>query len=126
VQRLPVDVQRQFKEMGIHLDLMDSINASATFNVLNEVYTYIHLHQPSWSHACISAPIFQTAMKVIAIYILICAFWSCFLRWRGQEGRVVLAALLPLGRNEDEAVKQVEEEDILKDMPRPQMTYPEP
>jgi hypothetical protein len=43
-----------------------------------------------------------------------------------QEGRVVLAALLPLGRQEEDVVKNGEEEDILKDMPRPQMTYPEP
>ncbi len=43
MQRLPVDVQKQFKEMGIHLDLMDSINASATFNVLNEVCMHTHL-----------------------------------------------------------------------------------
>ena len=42
-----------------------------------------------------------------------------------QEGRVVLAALLPLGRKEEDMQPSEEQEDILKDMPRPQMTYPQ-
>ena len=36
MQRLPHDVQLQLKKLGIHVELMDSVNAMATFNVLNE------------------------------------------------------------------------------------------
>jgi len=37
LQRLPPEVHLEFKKLGIHLDVMDSVNAGATFNVLNQV-----------------------------------------------------------------------------------------
>mmetsp|Transcript_60378 Transcript_60378/g.148535 ORF Transcript_60378/g.148535 Transcript_60378/m.148535 type:complete len:231 (+) Transcript_60378:201-893(+) len=78
LQRLPREVQVKLLELGIHVELMDSINASATFNVLNE------------------------------------------------EGRVVMAALLPLDPLGDRDLTKKEEpdDDILADMPRPKMRKP--
>mmetsp|Transcript_27167 Transcript_27167/g.52972 ORF Transcript_27167/g.52972 Transcript_27167/m.52972 type:complete len:282 (+) Transcript_27167:330-1175(+) len=76
VQRLPSELIDQIKKMGLQMEVMDSINAVATFNVLNE------------------------------------------------EGRQVVVALMPLEAKVEAAAKDDDEDDILKDMPRPKMSRP--
>mmetsp|Transcript_17131 Transcript_17131/g.39494 ORF Transcript_17131/g.39494 Transcript_17131/m.39494 type:complete len:308 (+) Transcript_17131:314-1237(+) len=76
IQRVPDALQMQFKRMSVNVEVMDSVNAVATFNVLN------------------------------------------------QEGRQVVAALLPLESVQEE--KNDDEEDFLKDMPRPEMKTRQP
>ena len=65
LQRLPPEVHLEFKKLGIHLDVMDSVNAGATFNVLNQVQckrllvSFIEspsLSSHSFSHAWAFAP----------------------------------------------------------------------
>ena len=106
--------------MGIHLDLMDSINASATFNVLNEVLCTLPSFKQRHDQPCRSNLRVFLLTRITCLFVFSCALFV-------QEGRVVLAALLPLGRLEDEVKpNKEEEEDILKDMPRPKIQYPEP
>lgn len=43
MQRLPVEVQKYMKELGINVEIADTVNGLATFNVLNEeVHTVCH------------------------------------------------------------------------------------
>ena len=43
MQRLPLEVQKYMKELGINVEIADTVNGLATFNVLNEeVHTLRH------------------------------------------------------------------------------------